>query len=80
MSNEENQVITIDNLSYNISDLSDTCKEKLGATQQTNQAIGLLVALINAAKAGNDADFKEAVKLLPDAIAPQEEVEGELAH
>ena len=79
MSNEENQVITIDNLSYNISDLSDTCREKLGATQQTNQAIGLLVALINAAKAGNDADFKEAVKLLPEPIS-QEEVEGGLAH
>jgi len=79
MSNEENQVITVDNLSYNISDLSDTCREKLAATQQTNQAIGLLVALINAAKTGNDEIFKEAVKLLPEPIS-QEEVEGELAH
>tara|TARA_R110002050_G_scaffold115781_2_gene232107 strand:- start:286 stop:540 length:255 start_codon:yes stop_codon:yes gene_type:complete len=73
------QLINIDNLTYNIADLSDTCKEMLGDTQTANQGIQLLASLLNNAKAGSDAKFKEACKLLPDPVEPAEELTGELA-
>jgi hypothetical protein len=63
---DETQIINIDNTPYLIDDLSDTCKEKLGSSQQVNQAIGLLGALISAARKGAELDFNEAIKLLPE--------------
>ena len=56
---DQPQLINIDNTPYLIDDLSDTCKEKLGSSQQTNQAIGLLSALISAAQKGAELDFKK---------------------
>ena len=78
---DQPQLINIDNTPYLIDDLSDTCKEKLGSSQQTNQAIGLLSALISAAQKGAELDFKEALKLLPQPYAEGEEpaLEGYLA-
>tara|TARA_B100000780_G_C21113337_1_gene450154 strand:+ start:648 stop:893 length:246 start_codon:yes stop_codon:yes gene_type:complete len=73
---DQPQMISIDNLNYNLADISDTCKELLGDTQNANQAIQLLASLLNNAKAGSDAKFKEACKLLPE---PAEELTGELA-
>jgi hypothetical protein len=50
----------------------------LGDTQTANQGIQLLASLLNNAKAGSDAKFKEACKLLPDPVE-SEELTGELA-
>lgn len=75
---EQPQLISIDGKSYLIDDLSDNCKELLGAAQQSNQAIGLIGALINAAQKGADLNMKEAMKLLPEPYEA-EELEGELA-
>ena len=72
------QMINIDNVNYNLADISDTCKEMLGDTQTANQAIQLLASLLNNAKAGSDAKFKEACKLLPDPVQ-SEELTGEIA-
>lgn len=74
---EQPQLISIDNTAYRIDDLSDNCKELLGSAQQTNQAIGLLGALIQAAQKGSDLNMKEAMKLLPDPYQP-ETVEGDV--
>ncbi len=72
---EQPQIISIDDTPYLIDDLSDSCKEKLGASQQAKQAIGMFAALIQAAQKGADLDFKEAVKLLPDPYQPEEAAE-----
>jgi hypothetical protein len=59
-------VINIDNVPYLIADLSDSCKEMLNVSQQTNAAIGMMSTLLQAAQKGADLNFKEAVKLLPE--------------
>lgn len=78
---DQPQLISLDNKAYRIDELSDTCKELLGSTQQTNQAIGLLGALIQAAQKGADITMKEAVKLLPEPYLPEGEAsETDTAH
>ena len=71
-------VINIDNTPYLIADISDSCKEMLNTAQQTNQAIGMMGTLIQAAQKGADLNMKEAVKLLPEPY--QEEPESSETH
>jgi hypothetical protein len=70
---EQPQVINIDNVPYLVDDISDTCKQMLNTAQQTNAGIDLLAALLNAAQKGADLNMKEAVKLLPDPYAADQE-------
>jgi hypothetical protein len=72
---EQPQLIYIDETPYLIDDLGDTCKEKLGSSQQAKQAIGMFAALIQSAQKGADLDFKEGVALLPDPYQPEEAAE-----
>ena len=69
---EELKIVRIYDKPYLIADISDACKEMLNASQQTNQAIGIMSTLIQAAQQGADLKFKEAIKLLPEAYEEEE--------
>ena len=71
---EEQTTITIDDKVYLIEDISDTCKQMIATAQHTNGAIGMMTALLQAAKQGADLNMKEAKKLLPEPLeAPSAE-------
>ena len=74
---DESNVIYIDNIAYDVAELSDTCKKLLGDVQTANQAINLASSLVNCARSGAEATLKEARKLLPDPIADTPEVSEE---
>lgn len=81
MNNEQDQpqMIRIDDLNYNLADISDTVKDMLGDTQQCNQMIAGIASLLNNAKSGSDAKFKIACEQLPEPVEAPEELTGELA-
>ena len=72
------QRIMIDGNLYDPEQMSERCRNMLALVQQTNNSLQILAPLLESARAGADATFADAKKLLPEPL-PAEDPQGEEA-
>lgn len=69
------QLIVIDGVQYDVTDISERCKGLLAAAQNGQQGISLMSAALDMARAGLDQTLADAKKLLPEPHVPDEATE-----